>query len=122
MTNSDAGSELGDEIMHSIADEYGGLIIVLLSVSPSGSIPGFWFNPSELFEARKGFDLAVTLENGQLIIQATGEGKVPLYAETEAKFFATVIPAGIEFVKDGQGEVTDLVLHRNGHDMKASKK
>ena len=64
----------------------------------------------------------VTLENGQLILQATGEAKVPLYAETETKFFPTVIPAEIEFVKDGQGKVTHLVLHRNGHDLKAPKK
>jgi hypothetical protein len=63
----------------------------------------------------------VTLENGQLIIQATGEGKAPLYAETETKFFATVMPAEIEFVKDGQGKVTHLVLHQNGHDVKAPK-
>jgi len=75
-----------------------------------------------MFELRKGFDLTITLENGQLIVQATGEGKMPLYAEIETKFFATVIPAGIEFVKDGQGKVTDLVLHRNEHDMKAPKK
>jgi hypothetical protein len=37
-------------------------------------------------------------------------------------FFATVFPAGIEFVKDGQGKVTDLVLQRNEREMKAPKK
>jgi hypothetical protein len=57
-----------------------------------------------------------------LVVQATGEAKVPLYAETETKFFATVIPAEIEFVKDGHGKVTHLVLHRSGHDMNAPKK
>jgi len=122
MTNSDAGGELGDEIMHSIADEYGwpdyrSTVRVAVRVDPK-----ILAQYVGIFELRKGFDLAVTLENGQLLIQATGEGKVPLYAETETKFFATVIPAGIEFVKDGQGKVTDLVLHRNEHDMKAPKK
>ena len=56
------------------------------------------------------------------MIQATGEEKIPLYAETETKFFPTVVPAEIEFVKDGQGKVTHLVLRRNGHDIKAPKK
>ena len=62
------------------------------------------------------------LENGQLITQATGQGKVPIYAESETKFFPTVIPADIEFVKDAQGNVTSLVLHQGGRDMKAPKK
>jgi CubicO group peptidase (beta-lactamase class C family) len=122
MTNSDAGIELGDEIIHSIADEYGWpdyRSAVRASVRVDPRILDQYVG---MFELRKGFDLTVTLENGQLIIQATGEGKVPLYAETETKFFATVIPVGIEFVKDGQGKVTDLVLHRNEHDMKAPKK
>jgi hypothetical protein len=54
--------------------------------------------------------------------QATGQGKFPVYAETETKFFPLVIPAEIDFVKDDQGKVTSLVLHQGGHDMKAPKK
>jgi hypothetical protein len=54
--------------------------------------------------------------------QATGQGKIPIYAESETKFFPTVIPAEIEFFKDGQGKVTYLVLHQNGQEMKAQKK
>ena len=66
--------------------------------------------------------LVVTVQDGTLITQATGQGKVPLYAESETKFFPTVISAEIEFFKDGQGKVSFLVLHQNGHDMKAPKK
>jgi hypothetical protein len=122
MTNSDAGGELGDEVMHSIADEYGwpdyrSTVRTAVRVDPK-----ILAQDVGSFELRKGFDLVVTLENGQLIIQATGEGKIPLYAETETKFFATVIPAEIEFVQDDQGKVTHLVLHRSGHDMQAPKK
>ncbi|MGB8536763.1 MAG: serine hydrolase [Acidobacteriaceae bacterium] len=122
MTNSDAGGELGDEVMHSIADEYGwpdyrSTIRVAVRIDPK-----ILAQYVGTFELRKGFDLVVTLERGQLMIQATGEGKDPLYAETETKFFPTVVPAEIEFVKDVQGTVTHLVLHRNGHDIKAPKK
>ena len=122
MTNSDAGGELGHEVMHSIADEYEwndyrSTIRVAVRIDPK-----ILAQYVGTFELRKGFDLVVTLEGTQLMIQATGEGKDPLYAETETKFFPTVVPAEIEFVKDGQGKVTHLVLHRNGYDIKAPKK
>jgi hypothetical protein len=54
--------------------------------------------------------------------QATGQGKIPLFAESESKFFPTLIDAEIEFFKDDQGKVTHLVLHQGGHEMKAPKK
>jgi hypothetical protein len=73
-------------------------------------------------ELQKGFDLVVTVENGRLMTQATGQGKIPIYAESETKFFPTVISAEIEFFKDDQGKVTYLILNQNGHDMKAQKK
>jgi CubicO group peptidase (beta-lactamase class C family) len=122
MTNGDAGEELANEVMHSIADEYGwpdyhSSARIALRIDPK-----ILAQYVGTFELRKGFDLAVTLENGQLIIQGPGEGKIPMYAETEMKFFSTIIPVEIEFIRDGQGDVTHLVLHRSGHDMKAPKK
>ena len=56
-----------------------------------------------------GFDLVITLENGQLVSQATGQAKAPLFAEAESKFFLKVANAQIEFVSAG-GRVTELVL------------
>jgi CubicO group peptidase (beta-lactamase class C family) len=122
MTSGDAGGQLGDEVMHSIAAEYGWpdyrpTIRTAVQVDPK-----ILAQYVGTFELQKGFDLVVTLENGQLMTQATGQGKVRLYAETETKFFPTVIPAEIEFFKDDQGKVTNLVLRQNGHDMKAPKK
>jgi hypothetical protein len=35
--------------------------------------------------------------------QGTGYGKVPIYAETETKFFPTAVPAEIAFFKDDLG-------------------
>jgi hypothetical protein len=66
--------------------------------------------------------MAITEENGQLMGQATGQGKVPFFAESEKIFFLAVVDAQIEFFKDDQGKVTYMVLHQNGHDMKAPKK
>jgi CubicO group peptidase (beta-lactamase class C family) len=74
------------------------------------------------YELRPGFDLVITLEGDQLISQATGQGKIPLFAESETKFFPKVMDATIEFLKDDQGAVSHLVLHQGPAEIKAAKK
>jgi CubicO group peptidase (beta-lactamase class C family) len=122
MTNGDNGGVLGDEVMHSIAAEYGwpDWHPTVRSVVPVD--PKVLSQYAGTFELQPGFNLVVTLENGQLMTQATGQDKVPIFAESETKFFPVVIDAEIEFFKDDQGKVSYLVLHQGGHDMKAPKK
>ena len=48
MTNSDAGSELGDEVMHSIADEYGWPDYRSTIRIAAQVIARFWLNTPEL--------------------------------------------------------------------------
>ena len=74
------------------------------------------------YQLTPNFDIAVTLENGQLITQATGQGKLPMFAESETKFFLKVVDAEVEFFKNDKGEVTYLILHQGGQDMKGAKK
>ncbi len=64
------------------------------------------------YELQPGFDLVITLEGDQLISQATGQGKLPIFAETETKFFPKVIDATIEFFKDNKGAVSHLILRQ----------
>jgi CubicO group peptidase (beta-lactamase class C family) len=68
-----------------------------------------------------GFDLTITLENGQLMSQATGQGKVPIFAEAENRFFLKAANAQIEFVRDGAGPVTGLVLYQGGRETRAER-
>jgi CubicO group peptidase (beta-lactamase class C family) len=74
------------------------------------------------YELRPGFDMVITAEGGQLISQATGQGKLPLFAESETKFFPKLIDAEIEFLKDDKGAVTHLVLHQGPMEIKAPRK
>ena len=73
------------------------------------------------YELTPRFSLTITLEDGQLISQGTNQGKVPMFAESETMFFLKVVDAQIEFVKE-KGQVTNLVLHQNGRDIKGVKK
>ena len=64
----------------------------------------------------------VPQSGGQLVSQATGQGKLPLFAESETKFFPKKIDAEIEFFKDDNGAVTHLMLRQGPRDIKAPRK
>src|ERR1700731_845131 len=74
------------------------------------------------YELTPKFSLAITLEDGQLISQGTNQEKVPMYAESETMFFLKLVDAQIEFVRNQKGEVTHMLLHQNGRDVKGVKK
>ena len=74
------------------------------------------------YELGPGFDLVITLEGEQLMSQATGQGKIPLFAESETKFFPKVMDAEIEFLKDDKGAVSHLMLHQGAVEVKAARK
>jgi len=75
---------------------------------------------SGTYRLQQGFDLVITVENGQLMSQATGQGKAPLFAESERKFFLKVANAQVEFVGDGQ-RPTELVLYQGGRETHAQR-
>lgn len=74
------------------------------------------------YELQPGFDLVITLEDGKLMSQATGQGKVQVFPETETKFFLKVTDAQIEFFRDTTGKVTYLMLHQGPAEIKAMRK
>ena len=67
------------------------------------------------------FALEVTMEGGALYAQATGQGKLRLWAESETDFFLKEVDAQVTFIRDAQGVVTSLVLHQNGQNPTARK-
>jgi hypothetical protein len=74
------------------------------------------------YELTPGFALVVTLEDGHLMTQATGQSKIPIFAESATRFFPKVVDAEIEFTKDKSGAVTGLILHQGGRDMPGPRK
>jgi CubicO group peptidase (beta-lactamase class C family) len=67
------------------------------------------------------FILSVTVENGTLMAQATGQPKVQLFPESETSFFLKVVDAQVEFQVDQAGKVTGLVLTQGGQKIPAKK-
>jgi CubicO group peptidase (beta-lactamase class C family) len=66
-------------------------------------------------------EIVITLENGQLGVQLTGQPRFPIFPEAENKFFLKVVEAQLEFVRDAGGAATSVILHQNGTDQTAPK-
>ena len=66
------------------------------------------------YELAPNFILTVTREGDHLFTQATGQGKVEVFPESDHDFFLKAIDAQITFETDSQGKATALVLHQGG--------
>jgi len=63
----------------------------------------------------------VTVREGGLAVQLTGQGAAPVFATARDEFFYKIVDARISFTRDVAGKVTGLVLHQNGRDMPAPR-
>ena len=66
------------------------------------------------YEIAPGFIITVTHEDGKLMAQATGQSKLELFPLSETDFSLKVVAAQLTFVKNEQGQVTQLILNQNG--------
>jgi len=72
------------------------------------------------YELSPTFAITVTREGDRLITQATGQGKIEIFPESETDFFLKVIDAQITFVQEDD-KVTHMILRQNGRDRKAKR-
>jgi CubicO group peptidase (beta-lactamase class C family) len=122
MTNAQGGSRLADEVMRSIAAVYHWPDFqpkVRATVTVDPKILSTYVGTYELSPK---FSLIVTVEDGHLVTQGTGQSSFSMLAASETKFFPTAFDAEIEFFKDEQGKLSYLMLRQNGHGTKALKK
>lgn len=66
------------------------------------------------YEIAPSFIITVTNEDGKLMAQATSQPKFELFPLSQTDFFLKVVPAQVTFVKNEQGQVTQLILTQNG--------
>jgi len=65
--------------------------------------------------------ITITLEEGRLQAQPTGQSKATLFAEAQDKFFARVANVQFTFTRAPSGEVSGLILHQGGRDQAGRK-
>jgi CubicO group peptidase (beta-lactamase class C family) len=73
------------------------------------------------YELAPNFIITITVKNGKVMSQATGQGEAELYPSSPTEFFLKVVDAQVTFVKNEQGQVTQLILHQGGRNMPAKK-
>ena len=116
MTNGDAGGPLADEILHSIAKEYGWPDYQVREREVAQVNPKVYESYVGKYQVM-GADVTLTTDNGHLFIQAPpfGTEKIELYPESETKYFITLDEVTFTFVKDDKGQVVELVVQVPGN-------
>jgi CubicO group peptidase (beta-lactamase class C family) len=110
MVNSDNG-EIIQELINSIAKVYGFTGLnktrkVTLADVPDQELDTYLGR----FQLTPELVLTVTREGKRVFIQATGQDKIEAYAESNNKFFFKTIQATMEFVRDEQGAVSEMIF------------
>ncbi len=122
MTNAQGGSRLASEVMSSVAVAYDWPDFrpaVRTEVKLDHAALARYVGTYQLTPQ---FSIAFTLEGDQLMAQATNQPKLPIYPESDREFFLKAVDAEVEFFSDDKGQVSYLILHQNGHQMKGMKK
>ena len=63
----------------------------------------------------------ISRNGDKLMFSVTGMGTVEAFAESDTKFFFTVIDAQVTFLKNEQGEVNELLFEVNGMKLRAKR-
>lgn len=122
MTNSANGLQLVGELMRSIAVAYDWPDFqpsIRTAVKVDRALLARYVGTYEL---GPNFSIVYSLEGDQLMTQATGQPKFPVYAESDTKFFLKIVDAEVEFVSDGTGRVTGAIFHQNGREFRGTRK
>ncbi len=74
-----------------------------------------------IYQLSPAATLTMTRDGDQLLVQLTGQQKIPMYPEGEGEFFLKVVDAQLSFASDNDGKVTQATLHQNGRDQVAKR-
>jgi hypothetical protein len=56
----------------------------------------------------------VTRDENHLVTRLTGQGAVPIFAQSDTEFFAKIVDAEISFIPGTKGQARSLILHQGG--------
>lgn len=68
------------------------------------------------------FSLRIFREGSRLLLQATGQQSVPIFAEAEDRFFLKIVDAQLTFRRNEKGQVVSVTLHQGGRDLPGPRK
>lgn len=94
----------------------------LKDIQKSITIPAAVLKEYEgVYEIVPTFKITITAEGESLMLQATGQQKITMYASEPDKFFLKIVPAKIDFGRNSEGKIEKLTLFQNGAKMDGKK-
>jgi CubicO group peptidase (beta-lactamase class C family) len=75
-----------------------------------------------VYEIQPGFSITITLEDGHLMSQATGQAKFQIFPESLTKFFLKVVDAQLEFIANPEGKFDSFILYQGGQKVPGKRK
>lgn len=121
MTNSDSGSMLIDEVIGTIAHEYGWPDLQPTIHSIAKIDPKRFDALSGSYQIGPGFILTFTREGDRFFSQATHQGQIEIYPENDHQFFAKAVGAQMTFETDPEGRVKRLIVRQGNRDMEGKR-
>ena len=73
------------------------------------------------YELMPDFILTISIRDGRIFAQATGQGENEIFPESETTFFLKVVEAKLKFEKDAAGKVQSLILLQGGQEVPGKK-
>ncbi len=111
MTNAQGGGRLAGEVVSAIAEAYNWpdrrpVVHTLVKVDPA-----LLARYAGTYKASEG-TITFLAEGNQLIVQFSNGTKIPVFPESQTKFFLKVATAEYEFVTDDKGQVSSVLMHQ----------
>jgi CubicO group peptidase (beta-lactamase class C family) len=108
-----------DQIATKLADLAHGRTVTLTSERKEITLPASTLSKYVgTYELAPGVNMLIRLAGDHLTTQLTGQQQLPIFAESERKFFLKVVDAQVEFFLDPNGAVTHGVMYQNGRERK----
>jgi CubicO group peptidase (beta-lactamase class C family) len=114
MTNSDGGSDLANEIVRSIAAEYGWPDYHVVERTIGKVDPEVLAKYAGRWEMLPGVILTLVAENGHLFYELPLQGRIELLPESETTFFTLENTWQFDVVKDEKGAAKEIVVKVEG--------
>lgn len=73
------------------------------------------------YELSPDFVITISVENGKIYEQATGQARLEIFPWKEDLFFLKAVEAEIRFERNDKKEITSLVLLQNGREIQGKK-
>ena len=114
MTNGQGGIALAEEILRSIAAEYGWPTYHPKAFTKIKPDPKVLETYEGEYQLAPNFSIRITHDGDRLFAQATNQPKFEIFETKPNEFFTGEFGAEMTFVVGGDGKVSALILHQNG--------